>query len=76
MKFKTKSGSEYEVDHATSRIRRLSGTHAPTNSQGPDGEWRHYHIALVELGKRAVIKWHSAAMRATVTTPVVGINNE
>jgi len=76
MRFKTLSGSVYEVDHAKSRIRRITGTHAPTNSQGADGEWRPYHSALVELGIPAVVQWSMNVPKYTVTSRVTEIINE
>jgi hypothetical protein len=74
MTFKTQSGSVYEVDHAQSRVRRLSGTHDPTNSQGADGEWRQYYSALVELGYSAYFQWNKDDSKATITSPVVEID--
>lgn len=49
MKFKTKSGSRYELDIDGKRIRRLGGVKEPTHRQGVDGEWRSYE-ALGFLG--------------------------
>jgi len=70
MTFKTESGSVYEVDHAKSRVRRISGTHAPTSSQGPDGEWREFHIAFVELGYPAYFEWIPHSRKGTITSLV------
>jgi hypothetical protein len=74
MTFKTASGSLYEVDHAQSRVRRISGTHAPTRSQGADGEWRQYHSAFIELGLPAIIHWNPNNPRHLVTSRVTGLD--
>lgn len=71
MIFITESGSEYEVNHETKCIRRVSGTHDPTPLQGKDGEWRSYNRAFIELEERALIMWGGG--KGTITTKVVSI---
>lgn len=43
IKYRTFSGSIYEVDEDNHRARRLTGTGAPTTRQNPDGEWQSYN---------------------------------
>jgi len=59
MKFKTFSGSVYELDLNNKRIRRLNGNKAPTERQGADGEWKTYASLLNEpqVDKSLVIVW-------------------
>lgn len=51
MIFKTISGSQYDLDQANKRIRRLSGAKAPSARQGEDGEWRTYRDLVPEQPK-------------------------
>lgn len=58
MQFITASGSAYEVDEETRRVRRLSGSLAPTERQGPDGVWKEYaSISEVVPGLPVMILW-------------------
>ena len=49
--FTTWSGSKYQIDVPTNRVRRLGNAsgRAPTPRQGVDGEWRTYHHVDVVL---------------------------
>jgi hypothetical protein len=59
MKFKTESGSEYEVNTDKKEIRRLSGNADPTLRQGRDGDWKSYEdISEIVVG-RSVIVFHT-----------------
>lgn len=56
MKFRTFTGSIYEVDTAAKRIIRLSGTKPPTDRQTDD--WRPYRsISRIAPGETVVIVW-------------------
>jgi hypothetical protein len=60
MKFKTASGSQYEINTETKQIRRLSGNADPTGRQGKDGDWRGYASVFpdpIEVGSSVVICW-------------------
>lgn len=58
IKFVTETGSTYEVDYESMRIRRLNGTNTPTNRQGHDGEWKAFvKLDRVEVGTSAFIFW-------------------
>lgn len=73
----TRSGSRYELDTASSRIRRMGGTHAATSRQGADGEWRSYEeVSPVAVGEALVVVWRTNAdgvAECTITTPVESI---
>jgi hypothetical protein len=75
--FTTHSGSRYELDPATSRIRRLSGSHDPTPRQGPDGAWRTYEaLGPLEVGAQLVVVWRTGddgVAECTVTSPVATV---
>lgn len=57
IKFKTYSGSVYEVDQDNKQYRRISGMKDPTPRQSKDGEWRKYASIgmfgdnLIEIGQ-------------------------
>jgi len=60
MKFKTFSGSTYEVDPNKKLIRRVSNTNgvAPTNRIGNDNEWRSYAMLVptpISIGEQVMI---------------------
>ena len=57
MKFRTYTGSVYEVDQQGKRIRRLTGKNEPTSRQGKDNEWRDYRELILTVGKSAWIFW-------------------
>ena len=60
MKFKTASGSQYEINTKTKHIRRLSGTKDPTTRQGKDGNWRKYDAVFpdpIEVDASVMICW-------------------
>ncbi len=57
MKFKTVSGSTYEVDLDKKQIRRISSTHPPHRRQGQDGVWSGYDwITEVKVGRSVRIE--------------------
>jgi len=60
MKFTTASGSVYEVNTETKKIRRLNGVKDPQPRMGKDGEWRSYRKLYPEVptvGRGVVIVW-------------------
>ena len=57
MKFRTRSGSVYELDEVNKRARQLEGKRS---SQRATPEWRDYDDALVVVGLPAFISWTSA----------------
>ena len=60
MKFTTQSGSVYEINTDSKKIRRLKGTEDPTPRQGKDGEWRSYADIFpnpIQVGRGVVIAW-------------------
>ena len=62
MKFTTQSGSVYEINTDSKKIRRLKGKEDPTPRQGKDGEWRPYVDTFpnpIQVGKGVVIAWGS-----------------
>lgn len=80
IKFTTESGSVYEVDNSACRMRRLSGTHEPTNNQGPDGNWKNYGlISAIAVDSPVLIVWLvepddvNWKVRTTLTSLVVDI---
>jgi len=86
MKFKTLTGSTYEIDLTNKKIRRVSGLNDPTQRQGADGDWRNYDEVIpspIEIDKSVVIYWGkdvpllsgspSNAIPVTMTSPVVSI---
>ncbi len=57
MIFKTLN-STYEVDRDGRRIRRLSGSNAPTARQSDDKEWKQFHaISPIIEDQSVVIVW-------------------
>lgn len=65
MKFVTATGSIYEVNTDSKKIRRLSGVKDPQPRQGNDGEWKPYLDLMLNLGSPAYIFWDSK------TTPLL-----
>ena len=65
MKFKTISGSIYEVDEQGKKIRRLYGTEEATSRQGKDGDWKSFDHLDLEVGASAMIFWDAK------TTPLL-----
>ena len=73
MIYKTESGSVYQVDEAGKRVRRLSGTNAPTQRQGADGEWKEFvsvDVLVTAIGRRLWIDWTGFG-NGTITSPIV-----
>lgn len=82
MRFRTISGSVYELDDLNKRIRRMSGAKDPTPRQGPDGEWKTYAHLLEapQEGKSLVIVWAvgddteaGPLLKTTMTSMIVEI---
>jgi hypothetical protein len=64
--FKTQSGSAYEVDLETQRIRRLYGVLNPTTRTGTDGVWKKYgSLTEIEVGVPVLIIWWGGELTAT-----------
>lgn len=60
MKFKTQSGSTYEVDFNSKQIRRLNGLTNSTPRQGNDGQWKKYNDLYpqnITVGHYVIILW-------------------
>jgi len=60
MKFHTQSGSVYEINTDSKKIRRLNGKADPTPRQGKDGEWRTYaslYPEIPKVGEQLLITW-------------------
>lgn len=58
MKFRTVSGSIYEIEQENNRIRRLFGIREPIKGQGLDGEWKEYLIiSTPQIGKSLCVTW-------------------
>ncbi len=75
-KVTSESGSVYEIDRERKLIRRLSGSHAPTERQGADGEWKKYaDMEGLSLGDRLLIIWNVAneIRQCTQTSGIVKI---
>lgn len=76
MRFRTETGSVYELDWQGNRIRRLAGTHAATPAQGADGEWVTYRACSLPVrGQYVSIVWRDGerAAPATITSAVTSI---
>lgn len=77
MKFKTRSGSWYELDIESNRVRRLIGVKDPTPRQGSEGEWKQLHQpAHVVIGSGAMFVWNctpEGIYQTTVTSTVIEI---
>jgi hypothetical protein len=83
MKFKTMSGTIYEVDWVSKKVRRLSGTADPTLRQGKDGEWKAFDHMRVCVGECTLIQWdpettplldgNGIGIPATLTSKVIEI---
>lgn len=73
-RFRTHSGSTYEVDHDNHQIRRLSGNHPPTARQGSDERWKPYQgISEILTGQCVLVSWEVVGnvARCTLTSEVV-----
>ena len=80
MKFKTVTGSLYEIDLPNNRVRRLTGTKAVTNHQNDDGDWQDYlEVSEVKVGVGVFITWRydivegDTIARNTLTSDVAEI---
>lgn len=79
MKFITQTGSIYEIDQQSKKIRRLYGKLPSTERQGLDGEWKTYsHLTDVVVGKPVVIVWEviESVAKSTVTSVIKDIVDE
>ncbi len=73
----TASGSVYELDDDNKRVRRLTGIKPPKESQGVDGQWKSYEVAILTYhidGKyqRLAYSWKDEAGidKTTYTAPI------
>lgn len=80
MIFKTISGSLYEIDQASKKIRRLSGFNQATARQGQDGDWKPYdRISQLEVGIPLFVVWEvtngqgEVVLKSTATSVVAEI---
>ena len=82
MKLITETGSNYEVDLESYRLRRLSGNASPTKNQGEDGEWQSFiSISPIRPTQPVLIVWRvdhdeeglGVILRRTQTSPVVSV---
>jgi len=74
MKFKTVTGSIYEVDGM--RVRRLTGAKDPTPRQGEDGEWKDcLEMSNISIGQSVIFGWRleEGLLKSTATSYVVAI---
>lgn len=79
MKFKTETGSLYEVCLQNKQIRRISGETSPTVRQGQDGDWKIYEsISPIEIGNRCYITWKivDSVAKGTLTSFITEIYND
>lgn len=77
-RFKTESGSVYELDWDNKRIRRVTGIKDPTPRQGKDGDWKEYlYVSSIIIGQSVVICWkieetdQGSVHRTTMTSRIV-----
>ena len=77
MRFTTISGSVYEVDTETKKIRRLNGKKDPSPRQGKDGEWQEYLNELtVEVGEPVWIQWAAPKQLTEEMLDLLGIEEK
>lgn len=58
IKFKTETGSIYEVDVEENKARRLSGVKDPTRHQKKDGEWKSFDFCSpIAVDKQVIFNW-------------------
>lgn len=81
MKFRTLSGSMYEVDRANMQVRRLKGETLDTCVA--NGEWRKYDHITIMVNNPGLIVWASAIETApnallpgTVTSLITQIEED
>ena len=74
----TESGSRYELEADTRRIRRVEGTHAPTSRQGRDGEWKPFtSVSTPQVGEALVVVWRireGGVAECLITSPVAFVD--
>lgn len=76
MKFRTESGSTYEVDATNKKVRRLAGSNPATGRQGKDGDWRAFvSTTPIEVGFEAFFVWEDTTklLPATLVLLAEGI---
>lgn len=76
----TQTDSRYELDPTNLRIRRLTGTHAPTVRQGPDGQWRSFTaVSDHVVGEPLVVVWRvreeDGVAECLITSPVTEVRD-
>ena len=81
MLLKTETGSWYELEGL--RIRRLTGSHLPTERQAADGAWQEAETIYPNppiVGKRILVEWFHDAdrnrSRCTYTSTVTEVYGE
>lgn len=78
IEYTTETGSLYEVNYDEKKIRRVTGTHDPTNHQGKDGEWKDFLEVNTDYGYLEVI-WRiekadgGFIVRRTVSSNIVSM---
>jgi hypothetical protein len=82
MKFRTRTGSVYELDEVNKLVRRLVDSGVGSTIR-LDEEWRAYVDAIVVVGKSALIEWPDAVapliagvdadLKCTITSEVTAI---
>lgn len=79
MKVRTETGSQYEIDYAAKRVRRLN-SEAGTSERVGRGEWRSFvECSDPALGERLEIVWAALVtepgivLQCSVTSYVVAI---
>lgn len=64
--------SVYELDSMNRRVRRLSGTGAPTECFSPEGEWKYYERMAIH-DESLLFIWLSGAPHAFTLTSRIRI---
>lgn len=72
-KFETESGSVYEIDQSTNRLRRLSGAEPGTVLRGTDGEWHSYiNVTEISPGRPLLVDWVWG--KRIITSPILRVH--
>ena len=73
MIFKTESGSVYEVNESTKKIRRIFGKGSATPRQGKDQEWKDYLSITTTYDNCLLITWsiENNVAKTTMTSPLI-----
>jgi hypothetical protein len=78
MRFKTATGSVYELDQLEKKVRRLTGVENPTPRQGTDGEWKEYKSVsriTTKHGTQFFFDWTGLG-NGTTTSPVIELEHD